>query len=448
MLPDEEDCYIYKRPTSQVWQYYLSIPGEGEERKSTKVKGKESDPDFGKKEAKKFALDRKLEVMARHQQGLKARRVKKMFDFIQDFLEEEEKRIAPYPQKGKITQETFRVKKHHLALLKKFYHDRSIKLEDLDYPKLYNYPVWRTQVDPVWNPKVPKTNHTILTELTTIRSYFDYLLRLGYISRKPDFHKVERESLRNNRRDYLSPIQYKQTINTIRAYALSKSTTDNQRYNRGLIYQSLLIMANACLRKGEMKGLRWFDIEMNPNISKVDQQIGHLIRIRAEISKTGEPRVVQAPTAKRFDELRKLAGIPKHPKSPWPHIPPERRNDYVMPKYNKPDKPLGLGTWNRVWTDIRELCADRYWGQKNISYYSFRHTGISFAVSRSVPMLLLSRNAGTGVRYIQDVYYHHESESRATWDTLNQNRYFTDSMKKHRDDLLLELEEVLSKVDF
>ena len=77
VLPDREDCYIYKRPRSSTWQYFLKIDGEGSERKSTG----ETDKDL----AIQFALDRKLEVMTRLKQGLKARRVKKMFDVIDDF---------------------------------------------------------------------------------------------------------------------------------------------------------------------------------------------------------------------------------------------------------------------------------------------------------------------------------------------------------------------------
>lgn len=142
VLDGYDDCYIYKRPGSNTWQYYLSIPGEGEERKSTKVKGSPTDISVGREEAKKIALDRKLDVMSRQKQGLKARRVKKLFDFIDEFLEEEHKRIRPFNQKGFITADTFRGKKAHLSSLKRFYKGKSIKIEELDYPKLYEYPTW------------------------------------------------------------------------------------------------------------------------------------------------------------------------------------------------------------------------------------------------------------------------------------------------------------------
>ena len=58
-------------------------------------------------------------------------------------------------------------------------------------------------------------------------------------------------------------------------------------------------------------------------------------------------------------------------------------------------------------------------------------------------MLQLARNAGTGSRYVEDVYYHHEAESRTTWDSLNQNRSFREYMEQHRKEVLIPLEEPL-----
>ena len=271
-------------------------------------------------------------------------------------------------------------------------------------------------------------------------------MRVGYIPQEPTFVKVPRESLKNNRRDYLSPRQYTQTINTLRKWSTSQNATRNQQYNRRMVYLALLVMSNSCLRIGELRGLKWFDIEVNPNLPKEDQKIGHLIRIRSEITKTGQPRTVQTPTVDRFNEIRELSGIPKESRSHFPHVPPEFRGHYVFSKFGKPDQPLGQGTWDRIWKEIKELCSARYWNGKNITYYSFRHTGISFAVSRGVPMLLLTRNCGTGSRYLEEVYYHHESESKETWETLNQNRDFKVQLNLHKDDMLIPVDFVMDAV--
>ena len=89
--------------------------------------GKEIYEAEGQEEALK-ARDRKLEVT--HRSRTSARRVKKMFDFIDEYLEQESKRVS-INKKGHHCW-NIQVKKHHMTLLKKFYHDRSIKLEDLD----------------------------------------------------------------------------------------------------------------------------------------------------------------------------------------------------------------------------------------------------------------------------------------------------------------------------
>ena len=441
VLPPYEDCYVYKRPGSNTYQYFLAIEGEGAERKTTKTTNLDI--------AKKVALDRKLEVMSRKKQGLKARRVKKLFDFIDEYLEEESKRIADYNKPGFITFETYRGKRYHLDRFKIFLtskQGRNIRLEDLDYVKIKDYPVWRT-IKSDDNPKPPKTNQSINAELTTIRAYFAYLEDKGYISRQPTFKKLQRESLRNNRRDYLNVKEYMQTINTLRAWSNKQNLTPTQSYNRRLCYNSILIMSNSLMRIGELKGLRWMDLEVNPNLSKDDQKIGHLIRIRKENTKTGQSRTIQSPTVKRFNAIRELCEIPKVRGSSFPHIPPEYKSRYIFHIYNHPETKIGTNSWDRIWKEIKELCANRYWNMKNITWYSFRHTGISFSVSRGVPLLFLSRNAGTGLKYIQDVYYHHESESKATWDTLNQNRVFYDELHKKRDDTLIDFEELVDIVD-
>ena len=36
---NQRNCYIYKRPRSSVWQYYLQVDGEGQLRRSTGVEG-------------------------------------------------------------------------------------------------------------------------------------------------------------------------------------------------------------------------------------------------------------------------------------------------------------------------------------------------------------------------------------------------------------------------
>ena len=447
---NQRNCYIYKRPRSSVWQYYLQVDGEGQLRRSTGVEGDIDDINVGQADAIEFATNKYLDSRAKQNYGMKSIVTKKLFDLIDDFLEEEKQRIRPYNQAGFITKETWRVKAHHLNLLRKFHKEVNVPLDKLDYDKLFKYPDWRrTTSCSKRNPipvTPPKTQQCISAELTTIRAYFAYLVQKKYILKVPEFRKVIRESKKINRRDYLTARQYQQTYTSIRAWSNSKTATETQLYNRKVLYNSILIMTNSLLRVGTLRNLVWNDLDVAENIPKEEQDHYHIIRVRREACKTGEPRVVLSPTVEYFDRIRELAGIPKQPKSRFPHIPAEYRHMPILSKKRNIEERMGQGTFERCWKEIKELCSIKkgYWGNKNITWYSFRHTGISLCINRGISPIQLSRLAGTGLANIEQVYYHHEAESKATWEALRQNRIFFDRLRKEethelvRQDMLLE----------
>ena len=447
---NQRNCYIYKRPRSSVWQYYLQVDGEGQLRRSTGVEGDIDDINVGQADAIEFATNKYLDSRAKQNYGMKSIVTKKLFDLIDDFLEEEKQRIRPYNQAGFITKETWRVKAHHLNLLRKFHKEVNVPLDKLDYDKLFKYPDWRrTTSCSKRNPipvTPPKTQQCISAELTTIRAYFAYLVQKKYILKVPEFRKVIRESKKINRRDYLTARQYQQSYTSIRAWSNSKTATETQLYNRKVLYNSILIMTNSLLRVGTLRNLVWNDLDVAENIPKEEQDHYHIIRVRREACKTGEPRVVLSPTVEYFDRIRELAGIPKQPKSRFPHIPAEYRNMPILSKKRNIEERMGQGTFERSWKEIKELCSIKkgYWGNKNITWYSFRHTGISLCINRGISPIQLSRLAGTGLANIEQVYYHHEAESKATWEALRQNRIFFDRLRKEethelvRQDMLLE----------
>ena len=449
---NQRNCYIYKRPRSSVWQYYLQVDGEGQLRRSTGVEGDIDDINVGQADAIEFATNKYLDSRAKQNYGMKSIVTKKLFDLIDDFLEEEKQRIRPYNQAGFITKETWRVKAHHLNLLRKFHKEVNVPLDKLDYDKLFKYPDWRrTTSCSKRNPipvTPPKTQQCISAELTTIRAYFAYLVQKKYLLKVPEFRKVIRESKKINRRDYLTARQYQQTYTSIRAWSNSKTATETQLYNRKVLYNSILIMTNSLLRVGTLRNLVWNDLDVAENIPKEEQDHYHIIRVRREACKTGEPRVVLSPTVEYFDRIRELAGIPKQPKSRFPHIPAEYRHMPILSKKRNIEERMGQGTFERCWKEIKELCSIKkgYWGNKNITWYSFRHTGISLCINRGISPIQLSRLAGTGLANIEQVYYHHEAESKATWEALRQNRIFFDRLRKEETHETVQFEKMMDGV--
>ena len=402
----EKRIYVYKRPKTNKWQLFISTENEGSIRESTK----EDDLDA----ALSYGRNRWYEIQGRQRSGLKVKREKKLFDFVEEFLEEEKKRISNHPKKG-ITKETYRIKRVHLRWLNEFFNGRNPKLESIDRRSLYNYGTWRRKE----SSTPPKTNHTINSEISTIRSFFTYLYTNEWVDQVPPIQSMKSEAPEDLRRDYLTLSEWKSMLPTLNAYRKEKidkttgrAVTLRMQYNRNVVYCAIVIMINSAMRIGELKQLKWSDLEHNPHLKGEDRQIHHLINIRGETTKTGKPRRVNSPTQVWFDRLRVLSGIPKAGKN-FPHIPTSYKDDYIFCKEQKGDQKFGVGSWNNHWQEIKQRVIDAggdWMDKKKISYYSFRHSGISFAVQRGVNHLKLARNAGTGLRYVEAFYYHHEAE--------------------------------------
>lgn len=410
----EKDIYIYKRPNSARYQLYIKTKSDGVIRESTK----KSDIN----DALEYARERWYEVQGKQRAGLKVKAEKKLFEFIDEFLTEEEGKIIDRPTKGStnITKDTWRGKKVHLRWLKTFYGNRNIKVEQLDRKKLNKYAEWRMKE----SGSPPKTNHTINAEISTIKGFFNWLWVHGWVEQVPAILPAPHEAADDLRRDYLTSDEWKRMIPTLNAWRKEKGITDRQAYNRNVVYCAVLIMINSGIRIGELRKLRWSDIQYNPNLDGDDALIHHTIQIRATTTKTASPRKVNAPTQAWFDSLRKLCAIPKQGRK-FPFIPAQHKNDYVFCKAGKPTEPFGQGTWDRCWKEIKERVVSAggtFITDKNVSWYSFRHSYISFSVQRGVNHMKLARNCGTGVKYIENFYYHHEAE--LSTDALNVGRTF------------------------
>ena len=57
---------------------------------------------------------------------------------------------------------------------------------------------------------------------------------------------------------------------------------------------------------------------------------------------------------------------------------------------------------------------------KTLTWYSFRHTWITLALERGVPIATVCNNCDTSIQYVQDHYFHYDAK-RAT-GALGQGR--------------------------
>ena len=134
------------------------------------------------------------------------------------------------------------------------------------------------------------------------------------------------------------------------------------------------------IRIGSLRKMRWDHISENKTLSKEDQQIWCLVEVPAENTKTGRWYQLSAPIARHLEKLRKLT----HPKS---------KQDLLF-RNQSTSKALS----DRIWRDgLQEMLVESglaTWAEgdsndlrkiditsgKNLTWYSFRHTWIIFAL--------------------------------------------------------------------
>ena len=71
----------------------------------------------------------------------------------------------------------------------------------------------------------------------------------------------------------------------------------------------------------------------------------------------------------------------------------------------------GLATWAEG--DSNNLRKTDITSGKNLTWYSFRHTWITFALERGVPIATVCNNCDTSIQYVQEHYFHYDAK-RAT----------------------------------
>ena len=78
----------------------------------------------------------------------------------------------------------------------------------------------------------------------------------------------------------------------------------------------------------------------------------------------------------------------------------------------------GLGKWAD--DDSNNCRKTEIFSGKTFSWYSFRHTWITLALDRGVPIATVCNNCDTSIQYVQEHYFHYDAK-RAT-GALGQGR--------------------------
>ena len=154
-------------------------------------------------------------------------------------------------------------------------------------------------------------------------------------------------------------------------------------------------------------------ITENKTLNKEERKIWCVVEVPAENTKTGRWHELSAPITAHLERLKKITR-------------PKNKNDLLFLNQST-GKPLS----SRIWRDsLLEMLVEAglaTWSEddsnnqrkaeiksgKILTWYSFRHTWITFALERGVPIATVCNNCDTSIEYIQEHYFHYDAK-RAT----------------------------------
>jgi len=373
--------FIYRvNASGDVWQFRMWIPEEGKHlRKSLRTR----DFDAAKERAEKLIFETYSDVATG----------KKIFgvtlqELVDAFLVWREKDVVT----GDITKERLgTIKSQTNRLLE--YKDGNLKVSELDKNSLFDWAQWRrTEYDA---KKV-----TIRNEQATINQMIDFGYREGYCHfPRFDFRKISITQDEIGKRDVFSLQEYDNLVRYMRVYTSKKECPDtNLRKERLIVRDAVLIASNTMVRVGELWGLEWRDIV---SIDKTVDENGLYIslvtlNIRAEISKNRKNRRVVARGGEYFERLRKNST----------HTQP---NDYLFCAVGGTQQ-LERRKWYLHWKNLMQGIGVENYQDRQLTWYSLRHFGITCRIRAKVPYLDIATVAGTSATHIENHYGHYDDD--------------------------------------
>lgn len=421
----------------------------------------------GLDDALELALEKFIELKGKTDRGEAVRAIT-ISEMVTRFLDKEQGRISNRPHDG-ITAARYRLlrnqAKHFLEFCSRKNGPGARKqVHLLRRSFLETYQRWRedtTDTNDKQGRKLPRPT-TLNAEFSTIRRMFrEVPLRHGYITgeQMPEIPSAKVPKDKSLRRSSLSEEEWIQLEKTSRLYwtqgisrysdtgeplgyklitrGPNKGTESNtpitrnnlfgvnkgkgtrqsqravrQKDHRLMLYLAMRISMESGIRIGSLRQMRWSHISANTTLNDEDQKIWCLIEVPAENTKTGRHYELSAPCARHLERLKRLT---------------KGKGDELLFINLSNRKALS----DRIWRDgLLEMLVEAglaTWAEddnnncrkadvksgKTLSWYSFRHTYITLALERGVPIATVCSNCDTSIQYVEQHYFHYDAK-RAT----------------------------------
>ena len=389
-------------------------------------------------EAERKGLAKYIEFKTKSERGEQIRTLT-IEEMAERFLAKQKKRISAIPHNG-ISTKRYLLMEHHTRWFLKYAGQNLRPIHKIPRNFFANYETWRKEASHQEGKETPRQT-TINAEVSTFRRMFEEIgVQEGYLNKDsvPTLKSVKLPKDKKHRRDDLTVDEWKELERSSRLYWSEGRTRWNdegeinknvsgknvltevlgtsqrakhQKIHRKMLYLAMRISMESGIRIGSLRKVEWGHIRKNNTLSNTDQKTWILIDVPAENTKTGRRYTINAPVARHLEELRKLTNF-------------KGRNDLLFT-----NQKTGQAFSDRIWKDsLCEMLVEAglaSWAEddnnnarkidihssKNLTWYSFRHTYITFQLTlNETPVTMVAAQCDTSIKYIEDHYFHYRAE--------------------------------------
>ena len=484
-LPVDE-AFVFINGGTASKQWYLQIRDSNTNKRHRFSLGSSCRGLEKKKEAIIEGGKKYISFLAKIEKGEQLRSLS-VGEMCQKFLIKEKSRVSPVPHRG-ITETRYRFLTNHTDKLCEFlgsgtYVDKISRERFFVYPEWRREWARKRQKNDVTESTIRQEMATfkkIFKEVAWVERYIQSIPSFPSIKVRGKEATIRRDAFTpkeydrfirdiRNKWAVITPANQKEKVayemRLVRSKVNGKWASRIARCkipekvitHRRILYYCVLLASNTMARVGSLRKMKWKHVRKNPTLSKENQRIHCLIDVPAENSKTAKGYTINAPVVEYLNRIRKLS---KH----------TGNDDYIFCNQLN-GKPFSTRVWDDYWDEMLvaadfaewkikpvmdtgvcewdekkdswilngeskvtvsedggECCEVKKWAatkdNKNLVWYSLRHTAITFRViyAKNLTPFVLAAQANTSVKYIEQHYYHHDAQ-RMTAE-LNSGRRF------------------------
>ena len=225
-------------------------------------------------------------------------------------------------------------------------------------------------------------------EHTTIGAIFKKAAIDGYTNFETlNFSEIKiREAVR---RDAFTDAEYEALYQYMRSWVKTepqhlKNSNMMPLKKKQFMRDAVLIAANSCMRVGELRQLKWKHVE---KIFKSGNSFYAELHLPAEICKNRKSRKFVTAGGEYFNRIKTYSNFTD-------------ADDFVICN-NDDGQQISKTEFYRLWNDLLDTSGLDF-GDRNITFYSLRHFGITGALLAGKSAYEVKNIAGTNMQFIED----------------------------------------------